>query len=108
MDFTSSFAKPAAGSGRALRAEAPAKLRDEDSTQESKLEGMTYEIAPNLNLAKRLLLTSAGAVALAGAFVIGMLNSAKLWAQQQLATPLAFEVASVNKHQAGDRRGGYP
>jgi len=65
---------------------------------------MSYRIGQNLNRAKKLLLASAGVVALAGPLVIGIGQAPAIHAQTQIASepakasPLAFEVASVKPH----------
>jgi len=65
---------------------------------------MSCRIGQNLNRAKKLLLASARAVALAGPLAIGIGQAPALHAQTQRATepaqaaPMAFEVASVKPH----------
>ena len=76
-----------------------------DAAATKRIESMmSCHAGQNLNRAKKLLLSSAGAAVLAGPLVIGICHAPAIRAQtakaseQTKASPLAFEVASVKPH----------
>lgn len=66
---------------------------------------MTEHLSPKLTFAKKLLLASVGAAAIAGPFVFGALHVPEIRAQSPTAatsTSLSFEVASIKPNRSND------
>jgi uncharacterized protein (TIGR03435 family) len=66
---------------------------------------MKNRIVHKLNVGRKLLLTAAALMAMAGPFVVGMMNVSPIL---RARSPLAFEVASVKPHRPGDRSFVFP
>jgi len=67
-------------------------------------EIMANRVVFNLNAGRKLLLATAGMLALTVPVVIGLMNPSPIRAQSQPAKSVAFEAASVKPHPAGDNR----
>jgi len=68
-------------------------------------EIMAHHVARNMDFSRKLLLASAGVIAVAVPVVIGMTDASPLRAQAQSAGKLAFEVASIKHNTSSDPRG---
>jgi len=67
-------------------------------------EIMGSRVGTSLDWRRKLLLVSAGIVAAAGPFAMGLVNPRSTRAQSQPPTALSFEVASVKPNQSNDPR----
>jgi len=68
-------------------------------------EIMTHRISRQLNFGRKLLLTAAAFAAVAAPIAIGIMGAPQVRAQQQAATPIPFEVASVKANKSTERPG---
>ncbi len=66
---------------------------------------MNHRTAETLSFGKKLLLSAAGAMVVAGPFLFGSLTAPQMRAQSTTSAPLAFEVASVKLNHSTDMRG---
>jgi len=64
---------------------------------------MTHRISHKLDLARKVLLAAFGMAAVAGPIVIGLINAPPSRAQEKMAAPKEFEVASIKPSAPGGR-----